>query len=332
MTIQELESELESLLESKSLYKRLKERVERFSKKLAPLNKSTGNTQTINRWELDTDNPHYATEEECNLIYELLMQDARAILEAKPPRKLLNPFNLNYTLKKELFIKALSATSRLGSSELPIYYEILQVEGGKHLHTNVFWLIPDENLYNLRDLVAEKKLLVKTQLKSYLTDRRQTGKYQTNREIRWETHPESPQFSSKLDATEVEMKLLAQILTFQNYPNTIDSALLSKILGEYDSSAIFKCPISGFSIDYKDFYKDCISPTHGRSVFQVGHLIPLANGGVHSKENTSWITEIGNRVQGEDSIDIVIKNIFYMANFHKEKDKLTWEQVEELVD
>ena len=43
----------------------------------------------------------------------------------------------------------------------------------------------------------------KVRVKSYLTDRALTGDYKTNREKRWEAHPESPQFALRRDCLAV---------------------------------------------------------------------------------------------------------------------------------
>ena len=42
--------------------------------------------------------------------------------------------------------------------------------------------------------------------------------------------------------------------------------------------------------------------SHGESTFQVGHMLPLKNGGRHSGDNIEWISDDGNRIQGSLNI------------------------------
>ncbi|MFM6267231.1 MAG: hypothetical protein ACKPFA_12130, partial [Dolichospermum sp.] len=52
-----------------------------------------------------------------------------------------------------------------------------------------------------------KEIYNKVRTKAYLTDRSQTGDYPTNREHRWEVHPESIEFAFVRDCQEIEYKL-----------------------------------------------------------------------------------------------------------------------------
>ena len=55
---------------------------------------------------------------------------------------------------------------------------------------------------------------------------------------------------------------------------------------------------------------------------------PTVGTGSMRQINISWITELGNRVQGEDSMDKIVKAIYMMAEYHREREHLTWQQVE----
>lgn len=149
----------------------------------------------------------------------------------------------------------------------------------------------------------------KIKVKTYLTDRALTGDYKTNREKRWETHPNSVQYALRRSCMKIETKLLLQIATFEG----CDTRLVHNLQHDgllSDPFEYCKCPITGDNIQYNEFADDALHPTHGKSKFQVGHLNPLkasdtdgVNG--HTADNISWISENGNRIQGSLSIDEV---------------------------
>ncbi len=55
------------------------------------------------------------------------------------------------------------------------------------------------------------KISKKIKIKAYQTDRAQTGKHQTNREKRWESHPDNFQFAFRRDCNDVEAALILQV-------------------------------------------------------------------------------------------------------------------------
>ncbi len=312
--------------------RKLFDRLERISCKIAPLNSNTGNTQTINRWELNQSDPRYASEIQCRDIFIVLIEDLLTFLglDKKEPRRLLKLSFSGTGINSVDLIKILNTTTRIGALELPIWYETALAGGGRHEKNNIYWFSRYKELDEIRNLVGDRLIITKIQVKAYLTDRRQTGDYQTNREVRWEGHPNSPQYASRTDCMLIEAKLLAQIFLFVGAPDleetsisVIEKALVSKFKKDG-----FRCPISGKPIFYNEFLEKVTSPTHGRSGFQVGHLNPLASTGKHIASNTSWITDLGNRVQGESSLEEITNDIFFMADFHKERLEYSWEQVE----
>lgn len=318
---------------SEAQTKRLFVRLERIACNIAPLNANTGNTQTTTRWSLEKTNPNYATEKECFEIFVALIDDLLGFLSVKKykSRGYLKTFAGN-GIEKEDVIKFLNTSSRIGSLELPIDYKKRLKDGGRHQLDNIFWFSPFTEIVQLREWVGNENIITKIQVKSYLTDRRQTGDYQTNREIRWETHPKSPQHASRIDCMAIEAKLLAQISIFvgaPEIPKNLKEIVEKALEGKYKKDS-FKCPISGKSIFYNEFIEKVSSPVHGRSGFQVGHLNPLASTGLHIAPNTSWITDLGNRVQGESSLEEITNDIFYMATFHKERLDIDWKEVESI--
>jgi hypothetical protein len=144
-------------------------------------------------------------------------------------------------------------------------------------------------------------ILDKVRVKSYLTDRALTGDYKTNREKRWEAHPQSPQFAFRRDCLAVELELIDQLVRFNNFPKgTIRYFQSVGLLGNL--SKVARCPVTLDPLDFEVLAQDVTDPTHGKSAYQVGHMNPLKAGESaefrHTSANISWITEDGNRIQG----------------------------------
>lgn len=299
-------------------------RLERISFKIAPINTSTGNTQTVFRWELDPVNPQYATQQECEKIFTTLANDLLGCFGAHGYQS-REPLQITV----EGIVETLQHSSRIGSLELPITYESIEATP-LHTVTNIVWTPPLADRHTLEEWLNNRTIITKIQVKAYLTDRRQTGGYQTNREVRWETHPHSPQFSTRKDCTEIVEKLIAQVATFTGAPEPPSDIIpvIERALGIPFAKNSFRCPISGKPINYDDFVTRVASPVHGRSGYQVGHMNPLASTGGHVASNISWITDLGNRVQGEESLDNITDEIFYMATFHKNRLGKDWSEVE----
>lgn len=157
----------------------------------------------------------------------------------------------------------------------------------------------------LRKLILDddrtRPILKKIVTKTYLTDRALTGKYLTNREKRWETVCASPQFATRRDCFLIEHKLLEQLLWFQGAPHDIRNKALHMGLIEEMSTTI--CPVLCQELSFEHLCEEVESPTHGKSAYQVGHLVPIASGGQHVCSNVSWITAHGNRIQGHLTVD-----------------------------
>jgi hypothetical protein len=144
-------------------------------------------------------------------------------------------------------------------------------------------------------------VLDKVRVKSYLTDRALTGDFKTNREKRWEAHPQSPQFALRRDCLAVELELIDQLVRYTNFPaGTIRYLQSVGLLG--DTSRVARRPVTLDPLDFELLAQEVADPTHGKSAYQVGHLNPLKAGESaefrHTRANISWITEDGNRIQG----------------------------------
>lgn len=155
---------------------------------------------------------------------------------------------------------------------------------------------PDSNFFTR---VLEDKIKVKT----YLTDRVLTGGHKTNREKRWEVHPNSVHFANRRTCMAVEYTLIQQLCAFEGFPARSRQMLQTDGILPSDL-AVFRCPVTLDTMSFEAFHDALMNPTHGRSSFQVGHLNPLklddptAIASGHTPENISWISADGNRIQG----------------------------------
>ena len=169
--------------------------------------------------------------------------------------------------------------------------------------TKVRRLIKDTNLNPKAD-IFKKIISQKIKVKAYQTDRAQTGAHQTNREKRWESHPDNYQFAFRRDCNDVEASLILQVCMFDGVDETLIQMLKDNDLLP-DSFEKYKCPITGDVLIYSEFEQEILNRVHGKSCFQVGHLNPLKSTGGHNAANIGWISDDGNRIQGSLSMDEV---------------------------
>lgn len=156
---------------------------------------------------------------------------------------------------------------------------------------DIQWLIKARPIiYSI--LTKKNKNKIKT--KCYKTDRSQTGEVQTNRAKRWECLAMDFQHATLEECWSVERKLLNDLVHFNNFPEDVKQKLI-----EYDlfgDGQTIKCPITLAPMLFEEFQKEA---EHGESPFQVGHISPLKGGGRHVGSNIAWITDDGNRIQGD---------------------------------
>jgi hypothetical protein len=198
--------------------------------------------------------------------------------------------------------------------ELPIDY--IARTTPIHRADNVAWIWDDPEIAHtlllrerLRDPRTVGELVTlfalaakKTEVKTYLTDRALTGASKTNREKRWEAHPDGVQFAFRRDCLKIEHKLMSQICHFDGFPVAMRTTLASA------SSIVTmelpaRCPITRDTLDLGALRATLEHPEWGRSQFHVGHLNPLKGPGAgpefgHTPANIAWISADGNRVQG----------------------------------
>lgn len=261
------------------------------------------------RWctQLEGD-PRWCSFDECVLIATYLLRDLPARLLEVPFRETLR----------------LSFDCGLVPYEVPIDYNHRATLNGRlHEYGNVVWYYDELMIRTLKlryylisptlspDSSFFKKVLTnKIKVKTYLTDRVLTGLYKTNREKRWETHPQSVHFAERRTCMAIEYALATEICAFDGFPSRFVSQLQKQgILPTTLTTAL--CPITGDALSYAAFRNGLLNPTHGQSDFQVGHLNPLKLGvanavGVgHTAKNISWISADGNRIQGSLSLNDV---------------------------
>lgn len=260
------------------------------------------------RWasRLGFDDPRYATYDTCFAIYEGLM---RELDEA-----LLDPRNIE--------LLRLFERHSLLPYELPLDYQERRIEQPIHEPGNLFWMWDSLpwRVVELRALLRnsamnheaalfavtyKKKIMVKT----YLTDRVLTGEHKTNREKRWEAHPGSVHFALRRACFEIEHALIEQVCGFLGFPpELLESLTLAELIVPVD--AVTRCPITLDPLSFAEFRSELLSPVHGKSAFQVGHLNPLKAIAItgdprvgHTARNIGWISSDGNRIQGSLSLD-----------------------------
>lgn len=271
---------------------------------IEPVNEACTSTKFAERWtdRLAEDDPRRADFQTCFDIFSELV----AALEK------------DIDVAKNLDILRLFLAHSLVPYELPVDY-VSRGTGanGTPIHTkgNVAWFWDDDfrTLLLLRAYITEHRdqkaidaiyrlLHGKVDVKTYLTDRAQTGDYKTNREKRWETHPGSPQFALRRDCLRVEYALLEQVTRFVDFPNETKRDLVYRGLVAAGSN-VYRCPITLDRLSFPDIIADVDRAIHGKSKFQVGHLNPLKAATTseqfgHTPKNIGWISDNGNRIQG----------------------------------
>src|SRR5690606_711979 len=105
-----------------------------------------------------------------------------------------------------------------------------------------------------------------------------------------------------------ELELLAQVLEFEDAPMLAANtrAEVEQHLGRGLTLGNRHCAITGAPLRYADFITAVTTPAAGKSPYHVGHLVPLTRGGKHEKSNVVWMTQQGNRIQGNDTLDEIV--------------------------
>lgn len=210
--------------------------------------------------------------------------------------------------------------------EAPLDYLERPAEGtGLRIHrrSNLAWVYDDVMLRTLKlrrfltdpssspDAAFFRKVLEdKIKVKTYLTDRVLTGLHKTNREKRWEAHPQSVHFATRRTAMAIEYTLITQLCAFDGFPQASIEALQTEGVLPRQLNT-FRCPVTQEPMSFPLFREELMNPTHGKAEFQVGHLNPLkfdapiGESAGHTADNISWVSADGNRIQGSMSLAAV---------------------------
>jgi hypothetical protein len=204
-----------------------------------------------------------------------------------------------------------------------IDYKTKVLEGKIHHPGNIYWMWDNfpsrvvklklfliEKATNSETASFFKRVYSKIETKTYLTDRGQTGGHQTNRERRWEVHPQSVHFALYRDCLEIEYTLVKQILELYNFPvETIKKLEGNGVIleGEVIPNSR-RCPITMDKLFFDEFRDELANPVHGKARFQVGHIHPLKANTLdaslgHTAQNICWITAEGNEIQKNRSVE-----------------------------
>ncbi|MBQ6106411.1 MAG: hypothetical protein IJL03_10785 [Lachnospiraceae bacterium] len=286
-----------------SLYKSFKSSIIRssFLIELTNPTAATDSTKYQVRWVeiLKTENDvRYATYEQCLAICEKIVTRINGLDESN--LQILEDYCNNSIFNFELPIDYIrrDANPFHVAENMDVFITPAIVRC-----TKVRRLIKDPK-YNPKADIFKIIISKKIKVKAYQTDRAQTGNHQTNREKRWESHPENFQFAFRRDCNDVEASLILQVCMFEGVDHDLVSMLQKNGLLS-DPYNKYKCPITGDVLNYSEFENEILHPDHGRSSFQVGHLEPLKATGGHEASNIGWISDDGNRIQGSLSMDEV---------------------------
>lgn len=261
--------------------------------------------------------PRFCPFDECLVIFHIVLEKLFDDLENAENRNLL-----------EIIIKY-----SLVSYEINLGY--IDRSQGQQIHRidNVafFWDNNIKKVYLLRQYFLNpnnhnhyrffKETYNKISVKSFLTDRVLTGLYKTNREKRWECHPSSVHFALRNECLAIEEKLINQICYFEGFPEELKNSLIENEIISF-SDEVTRCPITYDVLLFDKFQNEVLNPVMGKSSFQVGHLHPLKaqiynEFSGHTADNISWISSVGNRIQGEQSVEETRALIIRMSENYK---------------
>ena len=151
----------------------------------------------------------------------------------------------------------------------------------------------------LRALDIPTKLINSIGTKALRTGRKITGEHKTNRDSRWVVATTNPQYASELDSRLIFLKLCAMMFEFIHAPRLDGElrTLLESYLGKPIKRGRYKDALLLEALDYRTMRDDALTPTHGASVYHIGHEDPTLTPR-HVPGNISWRTSRSNLIQG----------------------------------
>ncbi|MGB7291274.1 MAG: hypothetical protein WBD99_03795 [Thermodesulfobacteriota bacterium] len=303
---------------------------------------------------LNQNDPRYATREECenvlltllvllleasDISFDTIREDVdldmlNAVLEREFRFNNLKCLATNEAISKEDIKKSLTyATQRLGSFDISTDYINDLSDGGLHRHDNVGWIKPFHINHKLRKILKDefvkaggnsksaKKALDKIQVKAYCTDKFTMPPHFSNRDIRWATWPDSNQYASHYECCMIELELMCQVFEFAGAPR-LESEIRTEIQEKRRQTInenARRCYITGKEMNFTIYLQGAISPKGGKSAYHVSHVNPLTRGGKHNHINVEWITEDGNRIQGNDTLEEIEEKLIDAVTYYLER-------------
>lgn len=254
------------------------------------------------RWMMPEDDARCATPAECVEIANAIIALLRQLLTVEGGQEMLGSLISNTMVAFELPV---DYATREGSIHRAANIELVDLELLREVTGLRLLLLDDANPHRQEfDRIYKNKIAIKT----YLTDRAQTGAHMTNREKRWEAHPDSVQFARRGTCLGIELILVNLLCRFESFPLELKELLDASSLLKAPGMQPTRCPVTLQPLSYPEFVAEVMAPTQGLSRFQVGHLNPLKLEGNtwsdgHSPSNIGWLSADGNRIQGSLSVD-----------------------------
>lgn len=254
----------------------------------------------------DPSDPRFCAFEDCTVILLDLLRKLRDWIENEEIRKLLGLYRRFNLVPYEIPLDYVrSPTTDSSLTHIHSIGNARWIWNKKYQKTLKLREILLNSSKNKKARLFSSILKDKVKVKTYLTDRVQTGPHKTNREKRWEVHPESVHFAFRKDCLEIECRLLDQLCHFGGFPEDLFELLKEE--GMVENGPVSKCPVTLNPFSFVQFEREIDSRIHGKSNFQVGHLNPLkmtmtGHAFGHVPENVSWFSADGNRIQGDLSL------------------------------
>jgi hypothetical protein len=161
---------------------------------------------------------------------------------------------------------------------------------------------------------------------------------QTPLKDRWIVAPESyltaedPRYASEEDCLAIKAKLLAEACEFSGITHVHADVVeaVEQVLGRPFKPGAARDIITGEQLTLADLVLGSTVSTNqvGSAEFSVeykkplsagGHLNPLTRGGKHDRGNVVWMSDAGNRIQGNDTFDEIVALIQKAADYHRQR-------------
>ena len=151
----------------------------------------------------------------------------------------------------------------------------------------------------LRTAGMPQRLVASIETKALRTGRKTTGEHATNRAPRWSVDPSHPQYATEKDCRAIFIILCGMIFEFTNAPELTEEmrVIFNAYLPNPIDPGSYRDSLLQETLDFVIMRNDALDPTHGHSVYHIGHedptLLPR-----HQPGNVAWRTARSNLIQG----------------------------------